>query len=104
MLPPSDSESESGDEEGGEKPEKAEKAPAAEQKAPKAGGSNQSRNAGKLPPSGSEEDEDEDGSDEESSDEAPEPAYLSQAAPRKKWVWRVPFPSNRLQQDGCFDF
>jgi hypothetical protein len=48
----------------------------------------QSRNAGKLPPSGSEdEEEDEDSEDEESSDDAPEPAYLAQpAAPRKKWA------------------
>ncbi|KAI8476689.1 MAG: hypothetical protein J3K34DRAFT_400147 [Monoraphidium minutum] len=72
MLPPSDSDSDEG-EEGGE-------AKAAEAKAKPAG---QSRNAGKLPPSGS-EDEDEDGSDDESSDDdAPAPAQQA-AAPRKK--------------------
>lgn len=97
MLPPSDSEDEEESGDGGEAKEAkakggaegGEAAAAAKEKKPKKAKGGQSRNAGKLPPSGSEdEDEDEESeeeSDDESSDEAPEPAYLSQpAAPRRK--------------------
>ncbi|GBG00379.1 hypothetical protein Rsub_13061 [Raphidocelis subcapitata] len=96
MLPPSDSDSDDGEEKAekkeekkegekeGEKEEKKEK-----KKEKKEKKSAQSKNAGKLPPSGS-EDEEEDSSEEEDSgsdsdsDGAPAPAYLTQAAPRKK--------------------
>lgn len=77
MLPPSDSEDDEDEAKGdGE---------AAEAKPSKASSSKgQSKNAGKLPPSGSEEEDDDDDESEEESSEEPLNEYLASSAPRKK--------------------